>query len=260
MYNHVRDRGIKVSNRGLIIHGWCHSRERYLDLASKIDIECDVVDLPGFGDSVYIGKVKFIELVHISYIRDLLLSGKYDVVIAHSWGCRVLLKAMKNLEGMDNITCILLNPIYGENTKIKRFKKVIPLVKPLLCSLRVLPKFLTRPLIKVASLGSINKWDKIDEVVVNDVFKSDPEVACKILYLIATTRYRLSTTDLKCKLCLVYTDEDRVIPQKNFKQLIDDLHPKVFVKRGIGHTLVVEDFDYLCDVINIGIRGLNHGK
>ncbi|MFI3114948.1 MAG: alpha/beta hydrolase [Clostridia bacterium] len=234
----------------LFIHGWFHSSKIYQKLADILDCkESLLVDLPGFGENKYEYDVENIEIEHIKYIQKILRENNIDVAIAHSFGCRILLKSLENKDEFKNIKCILLNPVYGKNKYIKNLGNREKLVYPLIKNICEAPNYLTDLPVKIGCLFTINKWECIDDVVLESVYKSDPRVATKILDIMATTEFYTDKSRVLNEIHMIYSTKDRAICKECFKNLEKDLNPMVYVFENSGHTLVLEDFNRLVNVI-----------
>lgn len=243
----------------LIIHGWYHSKERYHPLSQLLgDCHCDIVDLPGFGDRPFTGVLGDVEEVHIQFIREQLQQQNYDYIIAHSWGGRVALKALCGEES--KATVILLNPAYGTNRRLTPLARLKFLVKPAFFLQKNLPLCLVKYPIKIAALFSINRWNLIDDLIIDDVRRADSSVATEVLHQMATSSCHLTPSQVTNEIFLLYSNQDRAISKNCFHELEKDLHPKTRVFQGVGHTLVLESLDDLEKELNSIIKtgGFSH--
>lgn len=233
----------------LVLHGWYHSKRRYEKLAQDLwvfgEMCCTAVDLPGFGGEPYEKSLEHIEEEQVAFVRNLLHQTPYDVVIAHSWGGRILLQALER----EDTLCILLNPAYGDNKTLRVLQNKEKMLETMLDFAHTTPAFLSTAPIKVASLPSVNRLHHMDDILLEDVRESNPKVACKILEIMVHTPYFRKEKPLKNPLHLLYSDQDRVIHPSCFQALRRDLQPKSWLFSGVGHTLVLECYPQLLDKI-----------
>lgn len=239
----------------LIIHGWYHSKDRYQALSQLLqNCHCDLVDLPGFGEHHFTGNVDDIEEIHINFVRKQLNQLDYDYIIAHSWGGRVALKALSSEEINSSATLILLNPAYGKNRRLTLLGKSKFVMAPIFSLQKNLPLCLVKFPIKVAALCSINRWKLIDDMIIDDARRANPQVATEILHKMATSSCHLSPSHIKNEIFLIYSNKDRAISKNCFQELQQDLNPKTRVIQGVGHTLVLESLDNLEKELNSIIK------
>lgn len=225
----------------LLIHGWYHSKKRYQKLAQDLkSYACDSIDLPGFGEFSYCGELEKIEEEQVAYVSQVLESG-YDFVIAHSWGCRILLQAIKD----PGVTCILLNPAYGDNLNLKFLKNQGEILAHLLGLPQKLPSSLRGFPIKLASLPSVNHLQQMDDILLEDVEKANPQVARKILEIMTNQPFYSEKTQVPNEIFLLYSAQDRAIHPSCFQQFIQDFNPHFHVFPQVGHTLVLEAYQPL---------------
>lgn len=222
----------------LIIHGWYHSKKMYEKLANDLG-NCHTIDLPGFGDENYTGELSEIEEFQVNYIKNII--SEYDYVIAHSWGCRILLQSLEKT----NCECILLNPAYGFNDNLKFLQKNEQFIYKAFKKISQMPKKSSTYIIKLLSLTSVNKWSQINDILVDDIRRASPEVATEILIKISTTDFRVKKDEINNKLHLIYSDKDRAVNKKCFEQIKNDLILDEYKFSNVGHTLVLEDYENL---------------
>ncbi len=230
----------------LIVHGWYHSKRRYEKLQRDLQCQiphccCDVVDLPGFGEAIFQGELSQVEEIQVNFLRNLLEKVGYHLVIAHSWGARLLLQSLPR----EDVVCILLNPAYGENTYLKAFPKHQKLAEHFFQMGKTLPPAISTVPIKLASFPSVNRFDQMDEILLEDVRCADPHVSGEIARILATKPFFTNKNKVKNPIYLFYSDKDRVIPPTCFQALQQDLCPTTVLFPGVGHTLVLEDYDNL---------------
>lgn len=112
----------------LIIHGFMHSKNRYYKLCKDLKIDRTIniyfFKFNGFGGILPV-KDKNKLNYYAEKLTAMLHKNKYDLIIAHSMGCNVLLKSIaKNQNVAKNI--ILLSPCYNGIKKFKPLSICIP--------------------------------------------------------------------------------------------------------------------------------------
>ncbi len=240
-----------MSKKILILHGWLHSAERYLQLKNDLEGQGHTVDtfeFPGFGDTECEYK-SHIFMHYVLSVRKLIRENDYDHIIAHSMGANILLKAAENQDFKANL--ILLSPACYGIDHLRSFSFLIRFLPRILRNLKRLDNGISVSLIKAVSLLTVNKWDKIDDIIVRDVYRADPHVAAKTLYALMWDKWR---TNKECwsdkKIYLILGENDRVVLTDKVKELISDIPiTKAWRIKGIGHTAVVENYDKLLEII-----------
>ncbi|MFI3250016.1 MAG: alpha/beta hydrolase [Eubacteriales bacterium] len=229
----------------LIVHGLCHSAERYFELAKQMTecgYEVSVVDLPGFGKHKYDGDISKVEQFQIEYLRGVLTEDRYDYAVGHSWGARLLLQALETFEIQPVL--ILLNPVYAFSKNLQYLHHLKFLIRAHYYWTCRFPLFLSKPVIKMVALAYVNRWSDIDDILVNDYLTANPNVATEILFEISRSSIKVDKNNYR-KLVLIYSDKDRVLSQDSYNTLIHELEPEIYLIKGKGHTLVLEDLTAL---------------
>ena len=237
----------------LIIHGWMHSSKLYTKL--KHDLEKNekykvfLYELAGFGSQPAKYKTNIIE----SYSKELeffLIKNKIDVIIAHSLGGNVLLRATEKIK----INRILLSPEYKG---IGLLKFVMPLTVFGVQFLKFLKhnNILTTFILKVLSLFTINSWSSITDDVIDSAREADPEVAIELLKEMYNDNYVAKESELMT--FLIIGEKDRIITKEKMLELQKDLgRVELIVINGIGHTAVLEDYNSLYNYITRICKGV----
>lgn len=243
----------------LIVHGWMHSAKRYQRL--KRDLErlgtyhVELYEFPGFGDT----PAKYKRAILRSYAADMqgyLDEHDFDVIVAHSMGGNVVLRALWGEDcARRRPGLVLLSPVYQGVGCLKPWMLVYPLWFPGMW-------FLQRPfagcrfLVKLLSLFTVNHWADIDDRIVADVRRADTAVAVRTLWELAFERWhvagsaamRRGRTDKtnQPQITLLLGEKDRVIAKKKMALLAKELGGcELHVVWGMGHTMVVEDYEGL---------------
>lgn len=239
----------------LIVHGWMHSAKRYLSLKEALEsqgnVEVTLYEFPGFGET----PAKYRKQILKHYTHDMkqhLRKNKYDFVIAHSMGGNVVLKAAAVIRPECHL--ILMNPEYMGIPCLRLLLPVFPLV---FLGLRI-TKYrcrLNNCLIKLAALLTINRWQLIDEIIIEDARRADCVTAARLLFELAFDRFRINKNIRPPHRTILFISEnDRIIPFKHMKRLYQDLgNGEILLFRGIGHTIVAEAFENLAEEILVRI-------
>lgn len=240
----------------LIVHGWLHSARRYQrlkkELESRGNIQVTLYEFPGFGKT----PARYRNHILKHYTEDMveyLRNHHFDVVIAHSMGGNVALRAASRMK--EDSRLILMNPVYRGIPLLRCLLPVWPLVFAAL-------KFVKKPgrfrdfLLKAVSLLTINRWRLIDDLILCDARRADVSTAALLLFEMAFDRFKLGEAGPPCHTLLFVSEKDRIIPKRHIRRLAQDLKDREIVLfPGIGHTIVLEDFERLADQI-ISLKNL----
>ncbi|MFI3253553.1 MAG: alpha/beta hydrolase [Eubacteriales bacterium] len=225
----------------LFVHGWYHSKKRFQRLCADLSqFSCKAIDLPGFGDHKFSGDLHKIEEIHIAYVKEILEEG-FDFVISHSWGCRIVLQALSS----SATVAIMLNPAYGDNQQLKILKDREKVLEAIFTMSHKAPDFLTTVPIKIAALPSVNHYGQVDDIIVEDARKSDPQVSAKIVEIMCNKPFFTNKWNFPSQVHLLYSDQDRVISPSCFQDFINDLSPYTHFFPQVGHTLILEVYEAL---------------
>ncbi len=235
----------------LFVHGWYHSQKRYQQLKQDLQgYDCHSLDLPGFGAEVFRGDLEEIESYQVDFLQTLLEQVDFSYIIAHSWGCRILLQALSSPKPV----CIFLNPAYGENLNLKFLTQKEKITSTLFQWGHMLPHSVTDLPIKLASLPSVNMLQQMDDILLEDVREADPNVASKILEIMASTAFYSNREKFPNSSYLLYSKQDRAIHHSCFSAFQRDFSPTTTVFPEVGHTLVLEDYEGLLEKIQDILR------
>ena len=240
----------------LVVHGWLHSASRYVKLKEALErwenVQVTLYEFPGFGDTpARYGKgiLKHYTKDMIHYLRE----NPFDYIIAHSMGGNVALKAVSSLR----LDCrlILINPVYRG---IPALGFLLPAAPFLLLGLELIK--IHSPfcdfLIKLGALLTVNCWSQLDELVLKDARRADAWTAAALVFEMAFDRFKLGEAGPPCHTLLFVSEKDRIIPKRHIRRLAQDLKDREIVLfPGIGHTIVLEDFERLADQI-ISLKNL----
>lgn len=230
----------------LFLHGLFHSGRRYRQLKDDLQgYEGFTMNLPGFGNQPYQGELDSLESNHVSFLNKIIIQGDFDYVVAHSWGCRVLLQCKLPPKTI----CILLNPAYGKNSKLRFLSNKEKIISTCFEMGKTLPRELTDFPTKLASLPSVNHLAQMDEILLADIHASNSNVSSKIVEILSTTEFRTNRDQFPNKSYLIYSKKDRLIPLACFLDCQKDLAPVTSVFPEVGHTIVLEDYSGLLSKI-----------
>lgn len=239
----------KGNKKVLLIHGWMSSSKIYMRFAKDLEKECDItlIDLPGFGEEKFSKELlkgnNFFEFYKLGILK-LLEKEKFDIIIGHSLGGNLILRALDSLKNEFDGKVILLNPCYN-GIKFLRFIAILTLINRLLFRLKsLLPRWIAKPFIKLFSLLSINKWSLIDDMIIDDVRVADPYVAYKVMNELVFDKWRFKNKNNIRNITIIKGEKDRLIKEEKINILMKDIRECRLVKlRNTGHTTIVEDYD-----------------
>jgi pimeloyl-ACP methyl ester carboxylesterase len=225
----------------------------YKKIALEIAREHTVytIDLPGFGDSntLKLNRMPLIECL-TDYVEQYLLEKHFDLIIAHSLGAAIVLRILARTKKHLGIKIILCDPAYLEIAFLKRISNQTWLFTALFKMQSKLPKVLARPFIKLAALLTINKYSLIDDILVEDARKANAAVASGLLRELCNSRWRFSAEQkCGCEISILYGEKDRLISKQNIQTLQKDIDCRLVTIPNIGHTPVVESFDFMLGYI-----------
>lgn len=232
----------------LIIHGWMHSYKRYEKLAQDLsDKMCvSLVTLYGFGGTSCDIKQNIID-EYIKYLIDFLKYNRFDLIIGHSLGGNLILKMLESDDSIDS-KILLLNPAYNGIDSMKYASHFLPVFHFLFILQKKIPLIIAKPLIKIASLISINRYSLIDDICVDDIRSINPYTAKQLMKELAFDEWQV-TKPYRNEITIVMSENDRLIKKNKLQKLHSDLNTsKLIIFKNIGHTSVIENYD---DVYNL---------
>ena len=236
----------------LLIHGWMHSSKRYMKFAEEIGNDCEVslVDLPGFGEEEvedYILKEKSLLNYFRDEVIDLLNNENFDIIIGHSLGGNLILRALAKMKYKFEGRIVLFNPCYNGIDALKPILSLTKLNRTLFSFKNRFPKKVVKPFIKVLALITINDWKLIDDIIINDTIMANPYVSEKLMEELVFDEWRIRK---KIKnITIVESENDRLIKEKKIEILKSDVDSKVVKLKDIGHTPILEDYDNFVRIV-----------
>ena len=239
--------------RILILHGWMHSSERYRHLKKILEMHqynVTLYEFPGFGETPATHKTNILKNYTIDLI-NYLNRTEFDCIIAHSMGGNIILKSWSFLKKAPT-TLILLSPEYGGILFLRPFIILFPLIFSGMYLLKLKCR-LTNFIIKCLSLFTINHWNYIDQIILEDVRRANPWISSILIFEMAYDNWRYrNSPSLFQQIYLFSGEPDRIISKSSAKKLKKDIpncKQKIIPK--IGHTIVLEAFDTLVKEIDL---------
>ncbi len=240
----------------LILHGWMHSARRYAKLKDALEaygnIQVTLYEFPGFGETPAKNRdKKHAHDIMAEYLEDLksyLKSHHFDYIIGHSMGGNLALRAVAENHSQEAL--ILLSPEYEGIALLKPLIFIRPLVRAAL-------RFAARKnlagifFIKLASLLTVNKLSKIDDLMIRDAWQADKETAEELMFELAFDKWNVGPAYKPGRtMLLIIGEKDRIIPRSHMSDLKNHVAGcKMYVMKGIGHTAVLEDYEGLLKVL-----------
>lgn len=249
MYERIYGNG---SRNILILHGWLHSSSIYEELAERLAPHCRVhlPDLPGFGNSrdipVTMSGGSMIKGL-VDAVDEYLEGCTYDLIVAHSLGGMIVLRLLARHGELPAPRLLLLNPSYlGPRSPVVRIlSRPLWLARLLLHAQATLPLWLAQPFIRLFSLLTVNSRANIDKHIVDDARRANPEIAARLIHEMCIDRWRIAKPVCALKTVIAVSEKDRVISPAAMQTLQSDLGCEAVSVKGIGHTTVVEDMEFV---------------
>ena len=240
----------------LILHGWGHSAKEWLQLKSDLERQynCTVTihTFPGFGH-VYDNQENCGLQTYVQQLRLMFKAVDYDFIIAHSMGANVLLKALAN--NNYKTVPILINPAYGGIPKLQWIRPFRSLLEGELKACQKHPNSLSKGLIKLLSLFTINHLDKVNEQIIEDILCADPKVATNTLLQLVYDEWGVFPHMYSnLNFHIIYGEYDRLFDKKVIEtlsyDLLNDRGTSYFhTMQSSGHTPFIEVYNHFFDTI-----------
>lgn len=230
----------------LIIHGFLHSTKRYqklsCDLKKYLDMEVFLYEIEGFG-GVPPSQNKN-KLYHLTRkLQNHLCTQNYKIIIAHSMGCNILLKSLNNISLANNTKIILLAPAYNGINKFKLLSNFVSISHFAFYLQSILQLPFVNLIIKKIAQITVNNKNCIDKQIIIDTKIADPYTSAKIFKEISHDIWK--TNYIKADFSIIQGEKDKVIDIKNVIKLSKCLNCKIIFKKNLGHTIIIENYDYL---------------
>lgn len=241
---------LRYSGKGsaiLFLHGWSHSGERWMEIMKHLSKRYKVFapDLPGFGQSLPLNNNNITINNYSDIIAELIKSieekNQIIALVGDSFGAIIILDLLK--KGRIHSKKLMLSgcPVYGIPLLL-HLGRVNGLVSILLKALRMFPAYLSTRLIKILALGTINKFEDIDYLIVEDVLRADPKTAEILLKEII--HYKIpyfDQSDRQFSIGIVRGEKDRIVSRETSVRLAKMLGASYYEIHDAAHMPMLEN-------------------
>ena len=211
--------------RILLIHGWLHTADVYNSLKTRLsNYEVVLWKIDGMDNNN-----NCITEQLIKQLQEHIRHNHYDLIIAHSVGCYILLHSI-NEEIKSKV--ILLNPVYGN------YKWYVRLIIPMLTIGLNLSKSLYRrnpnsKLILLLALFTCNKAELINDTITMGIGMSNTNLCSSII------RESITTYNVYCNsIVVVHSKHDRLLTKPI--KLIEN-YDCDYYELDCGHSSFIEE-------------------
>lgn len=219
--------------RVLLIHGWLHTVDTLKSLQEDLSM-CEVTlwNICGLDDNTYTSK----EGMCYS-LEEHLLVNQYDLIVAHSYGCNILLNVKLNLV---STKVVLLNPVYDNfkwyvGISVSLMGIGLPILK------KIYEKYGLCKLIRILASFTCNNLELIDDRLLTGFNKSNLRTLSEILSVLS---WRVN---LSCdKYTIVHSLRDRLLTKP--VRLLQEI-PCDYYEVSNGHTSFLENKDEILDIM-----------
>lgn len=241
----------------LFLHGWLHSGRRWETIMQALCSKYELIapDLPGFGNSAPLKK-GFITIKTYSQIISQLaeiLSTKNRIyaVVADSLGAILILKIL-NDEGLKDTKLLLSGcPIHGLPRPLKAISR-LNLVSMQLSMIHKIPKRICDPLIRACSLATVSKLEYADPIMVEDVYRADPNTAGLILSDLCNSRIdEIPFITGSCNCTIVRGEKDLIVSKRSSMRLAEKLGADYIEISRARHTPMTENVEEFMAALNM---------
>ena len=221
----------------LLIHGWLHTIDTLKSLQEDLSMhDVTLWHICGLDDNAYVSK----EDMYSSLEKHLLIN-RYDLIVAHSYGCNILLNVRLRLVSTN---VILLNPVHNNfkwyiDISVNLMNLGLPIIR------KIYLKYGLCWLIKILASFTCNNKELIDDKLLVGLTKSNLKTLGKILDI------QEWKVNLACNKCIiVHSLKDRLLnkPVELLQKISCD-----YYEVPCGHTSFLENKD---EVLNIMFGGL----
>lgn len=222
----------------LLIHGWLHTTDTLKSLQEDLFMHnVTLWHICGLDDNAYVSREE-----HISSLEKHLLVNRYDLIVAHSYGCNILLNVRLKLVSTN---IVLLNPVYDNfkwhiDISISLMNLGLPIIK------KIYLKYGLCWLIKILASFTCNNIELINDKLLVGLTKSNLKTLSKILDI------QEWEVNLTCnKYIIVHSLKDRLLnkPVKLLQKISCD-----YYEVPCGHTSFLENKDEVLNIIFGGLR------
>jgi len=230
----------------LILHGWCHSKERWLSVLPLLDKKYRIIlpDLPGFGNS---GKpeieysLDYYSKVIQSFCVEIGIDIPAAVIAGHSLGGDIALSISRENEiGKLILVSTPLLPVW-QGTVAKR----LGLFSRLVFGVVRKNEFLKRQ----AARFTVADPKYIDRLMLEDPEKPTVSSAISALKNLADVDFTGDVNSSNRDILCIHGEKDKIVSFKQYRHL----HPRVKVLSipGVGHSPFLENPELFAEKVNI---------
>lgn len=215
----------------LILHGWGQTKEMMLPLVDELKYryKCIIIDMPGFGQSMFNGEKNIDEYTEV--IREFLMKEKIKpkYIIGHSFGGKVAVNYYLKYGEISKII-LMGSPVLKPRRTIKYFFKIIR------------NKILKKIFKTYKQRGS------------KDYNQCSIEMK-KFFVNVVNTHYNKQIKNIRIPILLYWGDKDKAVPISKAKKLNKLLeNSKLEIVKGT-HFAYLENIYYTNMVIQAFLRG-----
>jgi pimeloyl-ACP methyl ester carboxylesterase len=170
----------------ILVHGWMHSSRRWASLIEALEGQYCIYspDIVGFGSSSNLHESN-LDLATLSdlfaeFVLQVAMTRQIHGVVAHSMGGLVTLYAIDKIGIFAQSHFFCGVPVQKTSllSTVSTFRTVLGFGHRLV---KVLPLFISRPIIKLASLPTIANLNSADDTLVYDTLSADTGLAMHLL-------------------------------------------------------------------------------
>lgn len=222
----------------LLIHGWLHTTDILKSLQEDLSMhEITLWYIHGLDDNTYVSKEDM-----YSSLEKHLLVNRYDLIVAHSYGCNILLNVKLKLVSTN---VVLLNPVYNNfkwyiDISISLMYLGLPIIK------KIYLKYGLCWFIKLLASFTCNNKELIDYKLLLGFTKSNLGTLSEILDI---QKWEIN---LYCnKYIIVHSLKDKLLnkPVELLQKLSCD-----YYEVSHGHTSFLEDKDEVLSIVFGGLK------
>ena len=231
----------------LFIHGWLHSGERWNSIMELLSKQYTVFapDLPGFGkspplDSKYITIRSYEEIID-KFIIKILHGRELFAIVADSLGALLIINLLNKGHILSKRILISGCPIDGLPSILLPFK-LKGLISFSLAIIKILPNWMSKIIIKLLSLVTINKYKNIDNIIIKDALHAHPKTAelfFKEIFKSDIKKININTNNLY--ITVVRGEKDRIVSRETSINLATILNANYHEIKNAGHTPMLEN-------------------
>ena len=217
----------------LFLHGWGQNKEMMLPLIEELQYKykCVVIDLPGFGESVFCGEKSLDE--YVSNLRKFLeqndLLPKH--IVGHSFGGKVALSYYLKYKDISSLS-IIASPLLRPKRRVNYYFKVW--------------------MYKLKKLFNLNC-----KASGSEDYKNCKDEMKYFFINIVNTHFDRDVSNISIPTLLIWGDKDNKVPLDKGKKLNKKIkHSSLYVQKG-GHFAYLENIQFTKLIIQQFLRRNN---